>query len=279
MGAGIAANCLKAGFHVAVYNRSPGKAEALVAAGALVANSPRLVADGADIVWSMVSDDDASRRVWLGEDGLLAGAKPGAVLIESSTLSPEWVRELSEAARAKNCGFLDAPVGGSRAAANDGKLIFFVGGSDADLAKARPALEAAGATINHLGPVGAGASWKLINNIMGATHMAILSEALAMAKAAGIDREQAHTLVRNGAAASPMVVGKLPRVAESNFADPDFALGLMAKDARYAAAMAAALGVDARVIPAVAEIYARGTAKQLDAADVAAVVELIDTKP
>src|SRR5271163_3110302 len=128
MGAGMAANWLAKGFDLTVWNRTRARTHALADKGARVATTPREAAEGADCVFAMVADDTASRAVWLGDDGALAGAKTGAVVVESSTLTPDWVRELAGRARAKGCAFLDAPVGGSRQAAASGELRLFVGG-------------------------------------------------------------------------------------------------------------------------------------------------------
>ena len=234
MGSGMAANWLAKGFGVTVYNRTRSKAEALSVKGGRIADTPRAAADGADIVFAMVSDDAVSRSVWTGADGALAGLKAGAIAIESSTLTPSWVRELAELAKAKGADFLDAPVGGSKAAAADGKLVFFIGGEGAVLEKARAALEAVSARINHVGGISAGATWKLINNMMAGSHLAILSEGLALAVKAGIDPVLAVELIKIGPTASPIVLGKIPRMSARHYDDPDFMLKLMQKDFAYA---------------------------------------------
>src|SRR5262249_11938577 len=168
MGAGMAANWLAKGFKVAVWNRTAAKAQPLAGKGAKIAATPREAATGADFIFAMVADDDASRSVWLGADGALAGAKSAAIGAESSTLTPDWIRELAGQAQAKGVGFLDAPVGGSRPAAANGELRFFVGGDPQTYEAARPALAAVGNKMDLLGPVGAGATWKLINNQLAA---------------------------------------------------------------------------------------------------------------
>ena len=182
MGGGMAANWLAKGFEVAVWNRTAAKAQTLAGKGAKVAATPREAATGADFIFAMVADDAASRSVWLGADGALAGAKGGAIGVESSTLTPDWVRELAHEAQARGVGFLDAPVGGSRPAAASGELRFFVGGDPQTYEAARPALAAVGNKMDLLGPVGAGATWKLINNQLAAGQIAALAEALAVAK-------------------------------------------------------------------------------------------------
>src|SRR6202453_75166 len=231
MGGGMAANWLAKGFEVAVWNRTAAKAQTLAGKGARVAATPREAATGADFVFAMVADDDASRSVWLGADGALAGAKSGAIGVESSTLTPDWIREL-----------------------------------------ARPALAAVGAKMDLLGPLGAGATWKLINNQLAAGQIAALAEALEVAKKAGFRDEQISELILGGAPASPIVKLKLPRMLARDFEPADFALNLMLKDARYAAALAQSLGAPAGMIEGAARAFARAGAKGLGAKDIAAVV-------
>ena len=271
MGAGMAANWLAKGFPLSVWNRTPAKAQALAATGASDAATPREAAADADFIFAMVADDAASRAVWLGADGALAGAKPGAVVVESSTLTPAWVRELASQARAKGCGFLDAPVGGSRDAAEAGELRLFVGGDAATLETARPALAAIGSRIDLLGPVGAGATWKLINNQLVAAEIAALAEALDVAGKSGFRPEQISALILAGAAASPIVKLKLPRMLEHDYDETDFALHLMLKDARYATALAQSLGAPADMISGAVEAFARAEAGGLGGKDFAAV--------
>lgn len=275
MGFGMASNWLAKGFEVTVYNRTRAKAEPLATKGARIAATPRDAAEGADIVAAMVADDGVSRGVWTGPAGALAGLKRGAVAIESSTLTPDWIKELAALVQAKGGDLLDAPVGGSRAAANDGKLVFFVGGDAATLTKARAALDAVGQAVHHLGPTGAGATWKLINNVMGAAHLAVVAEGLALAGKAGIDLAQATELIKTGVSASPMVLNKIARLSERRYDAPDFALKLMQKDVGYAEAMAHKLGLKLDMVEAVDAIYRRGAAKELGELDVAAIKEAI----
>jgi 3-hydroxyisobutyrate dehydrogenase len=271
MGAGMAANWLAKGFGLTVWNRTRARTQALADKGARVATTPREAAEGADCVFAMVADDAASRAVWLGDDAALAGAKTGAVVVESSTLTPDWVRELAGRARAKGCAFLDAPVGGSRQAAASGELRLFVGGDAATLDKARPALIAIGSKIDLLGPAGAGATWKLINNQLIAAQVAALGEALDVARKAGFRPVQISSLILNGAASSPIVKMKLPSMLNGDYDEPDFALSLMLKDARYAAALAQSLGAPADLVSSAVKAFARAEAKGLGAKDIAAV--------
>jgi 3-hydroxyisobutyrate dehydrogenase len=272
MGGDMAANWLAKGFELAVWNRTAAKAQALADKGAKVAATPREAAQGADFIFAMVADDDASRSVWLGANGALAGAKSGAIGVESSTLTPDWIRELADQAQARGVGFLDAPVGGSRPAAANGELRFFVGGDPQTYEAARPALAAVGNKMDLLGPVGAGATWKLINNQLAAGQIAALAEALAVAKKAGFKDEQISELILGGAPASPIVKLKLPRMLAQDFEPTDFALNLMLKDARYATALAQSLGLPAGMIEGAANAFARADAKGLGDKDIAAVI-------
>jgi 3-hydroxyisobutyrate dehydrogenase len=272
MGGGMAANWLAKGFAVSVWNRTRSKAEPLEAKGATIATTPSEAAQGADFVFAMVADDDASRSVWLGADGALAGAKSSAIGVESSTLTPEWIRELARQAQAKGVGFLDAPVGGSRPAADAGELRFFVGGDSQTYEAARPALAAVGSKMDLLGPIGAGATWKLINNQLAAGQIAALAEALAVAKRVGFKNEQISELILGGAPASPIVKLKLPRMLAQDFEPTDFALNLMLKDARYATALAQSLDLPAGMIEGAANAFARAHAKGLGEKDISAVV-------
>jgi 3-hydroxyisobutyrate dehydrogenase len=271
MGAGMAANWLNKGFQLSVWNRTPAKAQALIAKGARAAATPAEAAAGADLILAMVADDAASRSIWLGADGALAGARPGAIAVESSTLTPGWVRELGRHALSKRLGFLDAPVGGSRQAAAAGELRFFVGGDEATFEAARPALAAVGSRMDRLGAVGAGATWKLINNQLIAAQTAALAEALDVAAKAGFRQEQVSDLILTGAAASPILKLKLPRMLAGDFDQTDFALYLMLKDARYATALAQSLGAPADMISGAVNAFTRAEAKGLGAKDFAAV--------
>ena len=133
MGAGMAANLLKAGFSLSVYNRTAEKAQALISRGALFASTPADASRNASVVISMLADDAASREVWIGKQGALGEIRQGAILIESSTVSSAWIAELADLAKGKGAELLDAPVTGSRMQASAGQLTFLVGGEDMTL--------------------------------------------------------------------------------------------------------------------------------------------------
>lgn len=152
----------------------------------------------------MVADDAASRAVWLGEQGALARLGEGAVIVESSTVTVEWVRELKEAAEARGVEMLDAPVTGSRDQAAGGQLLFLVGGEAEALERVRPVLEPMARGILHVGPGGSGATLKLVNNFLCGVQIASLAEAVAMVERSGLDRERAMEMLLAGAVASPI---------------------------------------------------------------------------
>lgn len=274
MGSGMAHNLLRAGFGLTVYNRTPEKAQTLVAAGATLAATAREAAQATEVVIGMVADDSGSRAIWQGDDGALAGLQPGATVIESSTLTTGWVRELAELVQARGCVFLDAPVRGSKAQAEGGQLGFLVGGEAATLEQVRPVLQAMGQRIDHLGPVGSGATMKLVNNLMGGVQIAVLAEALLLAERTGLDMDRVVDLLTNGAPGSPIVKGKAPRIAGRDYTT-EFALRWMHKDLSYALDEAMQHNLPLPTVAAAREVYQLAIAQGHGDADFAAVAEAL----
>ncbi len=231
MGSAMAKNLLQAGFSVSVYNRTRERALPLQEFGAEIADTPKAAAQNAEAVFAMVTDDAASRAVWLGEQGILAGANPQAILIESSTVSPDWIRELSD--RAKGFRLLDAPVAGSQPQAIAKELIFLVGGDRETVDRAQPIFQAMGKSVMHFGDIGSGILMKLISNLMIGVQVATLAEALNFAQHSGLDMVQVVQALGNGSAGSPVVRAKAVQISAQNFT-PNFALHLLHKDLGYA---------------------------------------------
>lgn len=275
MGAGIARNLLKAGFSLTVWNRTAAKAKALESQGATIAPTPRAAAEGADVVIAIVGDDPASRQVWLGEEGALAGVRRGAVLVECSTLSLDWVRELAREARERGATLLDSPVTGSKDAAEEGRLGLLVGGDAAALEQVRPVLQAISAKIIHFGDSGAGAIMKLVNNLMGAVQAVALAEGLVLAEKAGLDMSKVVPLIINGGPGSPIVKGKAARMVARDYGNVQFALQWMQKDATYALRLADEFGVPMPTVAVAREIYRMARNLGLGEADFSAVAEAI----
>lgn len=232
MGAPMAANLLAAGFSVRAWNRSPDKAKPLAERGATLCASIAEAVEGARFVVSIVADDEATRQVMLGQEGVVARAAPGTVIIDSSTNTPAMAREVAVAARARGIDHLDAPVSGSTPQSRNRELVFMVGGDASVLERARPVLEAMGRMVVHCGASGAGATIKLVNNMLSGTMNAAIAEAIAVACAAGVSTEAAQAVLSEGAAGSRLTRVKIPKMLNRDFA-PQFQLGLMDKDLRY----------------------------------------------
>jgi 3-hydroxyisobutyrate dehydrogenase len=247
MGRGMAGRLLTAGHDVVVFNRTHDKASALIGAGATWAGSAREAADGADAVFVMVSDDEASRTVWRGPGGVLgADVQPGAFAIDCSTLSHDWVLELSEAAAARGMRYLDCPVTGLPDAAAAGRLTLLIGADPADLEEAEPLLLPLSDDRVHFGPVGAGTAYKLIINLIGAVQIASAAEGMALAERAGLDLDQVADAIAAGQAASPQVVRNSRRMADGDHAhNIVFSGRLRRKDADYGMQLADKLGLGA----------------------------------
>lgn len=241
MGHGMAGRYLDAGFDVAVWNRSKAKAEDLIARGARWSTSPEDAAIDADAVVTMVADDEASRAVWLTNDGAAATMKAGTLAIECSTVSYRHALDMAQKLRERGLVYIDSPVTGLPDAAASGKLTLLVGADPADLEIARPFLVPLSSTIRHFGAVGTGTVYKLINNLMGAIQIAGIAEGLAIAEQAGLDMKLVLEAVETGVAASPQVIRHSRRMAARNFAGATFTAALRQKDAAYAVALAESL--------------------------------------
>lgn len=248
MGGGMAACLVRAGHQVTVWNRSADKAAALVEAGATAAGTPAAAASGAEAVFSMVADDAASDQCWFGGDagsgGALDALAPGAFVIECSTISHGQSARLAEAAAARDLHYIDCPVNGPPAMAAKGELTLLAGADPADLQAARPWLEAVSASILHFGPVGTGTAYKLINNLLGAVHVAATAEAAHLARKLGLDVDTTVAAIETGPVGSPHTKRMIRPMLEGRPADSfGLAIGLREKDARYCLRMANDLGL------------------------------------
>jgi len=233
MGYPMAAHLAKAGHTVTVYNRSPAKAAAWLAelggAPHASAPTPREAAAGADIVFCCVGNDDDLRSVVLGEDGAFAGMQPGAVFVDHTTASANVARELSEAARAKGLHFVDAPVSGGQAGAQNGVLTVMCGGDAAAFAQAEPAIGAFARAVTLLGKSGAGQLAKMVNQICIAGLVQGLAEAIAFGQRAGLDMAKVLEVIGKGAAQSWQMDNRGRTMIEGRF-DFGFAVDWMRKD-------------------------------------------------
>jgi len=277
MGTGMAANLLQAGFSLTVYNRTPEKAQALISDGAGFAPSPAEAARDASIVISMLSDDAASREVWMGHNGALAATREGTILIESSTVSPAWIAELANAAAQKGLKLLDAPVTGSRMQSESGQLSFLIGGEDATLKAASPVLNAMSKEIIHLGPVGSGARMKLINNFLCGVQIASLAEGLVWIERSGLDVEKALAILKAGAPGSPLLGAISARMTAQDYS-VNFFLKLMAKDLLYAEKEAAYSNVYLKTAEAARSLFETAAENGFADKDMSSVIEPLRSK-
>lgn len=277
MGTGMAANLLKARFSLAVYNRTKDKAKDLIGGGARFASTPSEAVGDASIVISMLADDAASREVWMGRDGALGSVKEGAILIESSTVSPAWIVEFAEAAIQKGAKLLDAPVTGSRIQAETGQLSFLIGGDQATLEAATPALKAMSKEIIHLGPVGSGAKMKLINNFLCGVQIASLAEALVWIERSGLDVAKALAILKAGAPGSPLLNAISARMTAHDYS-VNFLLRLMAKDLLYAEDEASHSNVYLKTAEAARSLFEIAAAEGFADKDMSSVIEPLRNK-
>ena len=242
MGGPMAGNILKAGFPVTVWNRNAARAEPLGQAGAAVAASPREVAAQSDIIITMVTASDDVRQVTLGEEGIVHGARPGAVVVDMSTISPQVTREIAEALQARGIAMLDAPVSGGDVGARNATLSIMVGGDAAVVERVRPVFEAMGKKITHIGPNGAGQTCKLVNQILVVGNNMAMAEALTFATRAGVDVGRVLEAVSGGAAGSWQLSNLGPRILKRDFA-PGFSIRNQQKDLRLALEAADQMGL------------------------------------
>jgi len=244
MGQGMAGRLLETGHQLHLYNRTASRAEILVRRGAQLYESPKEACKGADAVISMVADDAASRAVWLEREGILAAdlAKNGFA-IECSTLSHDWVTDLSIRCKAHGLRYIDAPVTGLPDVAAAGALTLLVGADADDLHSARGILDSLSRRIIRFGPIGAGTAYKLIINMMGAVQIASAAEALAIAERAGLDMAVVADAMATSQAASPQVIRNTARmVAGDHDHNIVFTSALRLKDVEYAVRFARAVG-------------------------------------
>ena len=230
MGYPMAGHMAAKGHEVAVYNRTFKKAEAWAAEhGGRACKTPREAASGAEVVMMCVGNDDDVRSVVYGDDGIMAGLAEGGVLVDHTTASAELARELGEVAGEAGCGFVDGPVSGGQAGAENGVLSIMCGGSEADFDKTLPIMESYGRTVKLIGEVGAGQLTKMVNQICIAGLVQALGEALNFAQKAGLDPAKVLEVVSGGAAGSWQMNNRWPTMAEGKF-DFGFAVDWMRKD-------------------------------------------------
>lgn len=280
MGRGMVANLLSAGHSVTVWNRSSVDLDDVVAAGAKVSSSISDAVGGVDLVMLCLSNDEAVRAIVLGDDGVASSIGDGKVVVDLSTVSPEASAEVRGAVESRGSSFLDAPVFGSKGEAAAGGLWVVVGGETAALESARPALDAISSSVHHMGAAGSGVKMKLVGNLVVASQLLALGEALTLAKKAGLDLQAVLDVLAVTDFRSPIFDGVGPAVIEGDYA-PSFALKLMAKDAGLITAFAQQLGVPVPSVDAagvyIADAVAEGWGDENASALIKALAKAADT--
>ena len=241
MGRPMAENLIEAGHDLVAYNRTREKAEELD--GATVADTPREVAEQSDIIITMLPDSPQVEEVLTGEDGVLEGVKEGALIVDTSTISPVVTEELSEKTRERGASMLDAPVSGGDVGAIEGTLSIMVGGSEEDFGRALPLFEVMGGTVTHVGPVGTGQVVKAANQIVVALTIEAVSEALVLGSKGGVAPDKILDVLGGGLAGNKVMEAKREKMLSHSF-DPGFRVELHHKDLGIALAAGREYGVN-----------------------------------
>jgi len=276
MGTAMVGRLAGAGHHLTVHNRTRAKAEAVAARhDAAVAPTPREAVREADVVLVSLADDAAVTAAYGGPDGLVAGLAAGQVVADTSTVDPETLRGLEAAVVAAGAALLDTPVSGSVSAVEAGALLVMAGGDASALERARPALEAIASRIVHLGPLGAGATMKLVVNAMVHALNGALAEALVLAEKSGLDRASAYDVIAASAVGAPFVAYKRDAYLSPERTPVAFALNLVAKDLALADALAARVAAPMPQLATNRDVVQRAIAAGLGDADLSALATLL----
>jgi 3-hydroxyisobutyrate dehydrogenase len=277
MGRAMILRLLKAGHAVTAYNRTPEKAKVVQDAGAKLARTPAEAVEGADVVLSSVTNDEASRQVWTGPQGVLAAKiRPNTLVAECSTLSHDWVMELSKLVQAKGLRYIDCPVAGRPDAAEKGELRVYIGGSKEDLEELRPYVEPFSAKIFHFGPVGAGTAYKLIYNLLGVIQVASTAEAMLQCEAAGIDLHAAAEAFTLGYTGSKHVAHHAATMADGERGQKVAFSGKgRLKDSQYGVQLAKKLGRQALIGEAASAVFGQMVETGMGDANDSEVIEAL----
>jgi 3-hydroxyisobutyrate dehydrogenase len=273
MGHSMAANLVKAGHEVTVWNRSKGK----TVEGAKSADTPAAAAKGVDVVWSCVSDTAAVEHVYFGKDGIIGELKPGMIVADSSTILPSASKEIAAKIRKTGADFVDAPVTGSKVGAATGQLIFIVGGETKSIEKLQPLLSVMGKQTIHMGEVGQGESAKICMNLIIAMIFEGLAEASTLARKLGVPLEKFLELVNASMVRSGVSDMKGPLILKKDFG-PHFPMRLMHKDIRLMLEAGKNTGTDLPGLAAVEKIYSESASQGHGDLDFSKTVEVLEKR-
>ncbi|KAA5541182.1 NAD(P)-dependent oxidoreductase [Adhaeribacter rhizoryzae] len=275
MGSRMAANLIKAGHDLVVYNRTASKAEPLVAIGAKQVASPEEVARECRLIFTMLSTPESVEEAAVGAQGFLRALPGNSLWVDCSTVNPSFTLKMAAVAHKMGHRFIDAPVAGSLVPAEKGELLFLVGGDAADINQVQELFNIMGRAIVHVGPVGQGTSMKMVNNMLLAQAMVAFAEALHLGTALGISEEMLCQTLLNGPTAAPFLKLKQAKLLNRDFS-PEFPLEWMHKDLHLAGLTAYEQGVPLPALHMAKEIYALAKQKGLGPEDFSAVYRLIE---
>jgi 2-hydroxy-3-oxopropionate reductase len=275
MGRPMAKNLMEAGYDLMVHNRSPEKAEKLAEEGATAAGSPKEVAEGCDVVITMLPDSPQVEEVLTGEGGVFEGVRGGTLIVDMSTISPVVTESLASKAKEKGASLLDAPVSGGDVGAIEGTLSIMVGGSEEDFERARPLFEVMGKTVTHVGPTGAGQVTKAANQIVVALTIEAVSEALVLGSKGGVSPEKILDVLGGGLAGNKVMEVKREKFLSHNF-DPGFRSELHHKDLGIALAAGREYGVALPVTAVVDQMLLTMRRKGWGGEDHSALLRIIE---
>jgi 3-hydroxyisobutyrate dehydrogenase/glyoxylate/succinic semialdehyde reductase len=270
MGSRMAANLVKHGHELIVYNRTKAKAESLIANKAMWANSPLELASQVEVVFTMVSTPEAVYEVALGSEGFVDHAKENTLWVDCSTVNPSFSRQMAQKAIERQVRFLDAPVGGTVDPAEKGELVFFVGGDTEDVQFCQPLFDIMGRQVIHLGGHGTGTSMKMVFNLLLGEAMFAFSEAMVLGKSLGISQEKLFDTLLNTPAVAPFLAWKREKMEEGEY-EAEFPLKWMQKDLQLASVTAYEQRVSLPAVNVIKEIFALAVQHKLADKDFSAI--------
>jgi len=254
MGSRMAANLQKHGYSLAVFNRTRAKAQSLLDRGGTFAKSPAKLAEQVDVLFTMLAHPDAVEQAALDPNGFLGHLKPNALWVDCSSVNPSFSKKMAAAAAARQVRFIDAPVTGSAPVAEEGKLVFWVGGDSTDLEAIRPLLQCMGSKILHLGGHGMGTSMKMVINLLLGAGMASFAEAMALGQGLGLSQKMLFDSLLGMPTVAPFLASKREKIERENY-EAEFPLRWMQKDMHLASVSAYEAGVAMPLMNVVKEIY------------------------
>ena len=254
MGSRMAANLQKHGYSLVVFNRTRAKAQSLLDRGGTFAKSPAKLAEQVDVLFTMLAHPDAVEQAALDPNGFLSHLKPNALWVDCSSVNPSFSKKMAAAAAARQVRFIDAPVTGSAPVAEEGKLVFWVGGDSTDLEAIRPLLQCMGSKILHLGGHGMGTSMKMVINLLLGAGMASFAEAMALGQGLGLSQKMLFDSLLGMPTVAPFLASKREKIERENY-EAEFPLRWMQKDMHLASVSAYEAGVAMPLMNVVKEIY------------------------